>query len=100
MNLSGRDDHIITLLAYFSHLDECEKLGIIDKEMFMSFFEKLTEEQRMLITFFQYKLVALNKEWTKSINSLEPDVTRSVAIRRTFDDVLRNFEKRIKKTEE
>lgn len=59
----------------------------------------LDEEQKSIVSFFQSKHTALNQEWSKSLNSLVPDVTCSEAVRRIFDEVLKNFEKQITKTE-
>ena len=99
MEISDRENNIINLLAFYAHLDECERLGIIDREMLSNFFDNLNEEQKTIISLFQIKQTELSQEWSKSLNSLGPNVTRSEAVRRIFDEVFKNFEKQTTKTE-
>ncbi len=99
MDISDRDDNIITLLAYYLHLDALKKEGLLDNELLIKFYENLTDEQKMHLVFFQYKQISLANEWKKFLENPEPNISRSEAVRRTFDEAMKKFEERIKKTE-
>jgi hypothetical protein len=64
--LSDADVFIIETIAIYSVMDMLEQDKIIDKEMFVSYFEKLSEIQKQIISRF----VEEKTERTKSITNL------------------------------